>query len=191
MAIRTCMNGHNYDADKYDRCPYCPPSAGENRPFADSGDGGGDSRTQIIGDDYDEKTVPFNEGSTDRTIIEHGTKIRSQDSREIQDRKLVGFLVTYDLSPQGRSFALFEGKNLIGSHPNCDIVISNDPSVSAKHATILYRDYTFMFKDEFSTNGTFIDGRMMSEGVLERPCVIGVGGVRFYFMKVPFELPLC
>ena len=145
-----------------------------------------------------EKTIiSSSQGAINETIVttgnkagvQQGTKIFGQ-SNPAQERKLVGFLVSYDLDEQGKSFPLFEGKNVVGSDRGCDIVIENVPAVSAKHLTILYRKNLFLFKDEFSTNGTYINGEMQSEGQLDKECVITIGGVSIYFIMVPFHLQL-
>ncbi len=154
----------------------------------------------VVGDKTEyagtEKTmISSSQGAINATIVTTGNKAGVQQGTKIfsasnpaQERKLVGFLVSYDLDERGKSFPLFEGKNLVGSDRGCDIVIENIPAVSAKHLTILYRNNLFLFKDEFSTNGTYINGEMQSEGQLDKECVITIGGVRIYFIMVPFYL---
>ncbi len=188
--IKTCVNGHQYDAEKYSACPFCPKSSSSDATcktkisdaMKTSVVGGknnaGSEKTNIVSHPFSDenKTVALN-----RTCILPG----EESARE---RKLVGFLVSYDLHCQGKLFKLFEGKNLVGSERGCDIVIENVSAVSGKHLTILYRNNSFLFKDEFSTNGTYIDGIMRNEGELNKECVITIGGVRMYFIMVPFHL---
>ena len=112
----------------------------------------------------------------------------SPEKPKVEERKIVGFLVTYDINQQGKAYILFEGKNIIGSNIDSDIMIPNDPGVSGIHLTILFRNNIFMFRDEFSNNGTFIDGQMVNEGVLDKQCIIRVGNVNLYFIMVPFNL---
>ena len=96
-------------------------------------------------------------------------------------RKLVGWLVSYTHNPAGADFRLYEGRNSLGSDPNCDIVVTNDPAVSARHLTLLYRVDGFRFKDELSTNGTFINEVMRDEGMLHDGDQIRVGSTEFKF----------
>lgn len=98
-------------------------------------------------------------------------------------RKLVGWLVSYSLDPNGKDFRLFEGKNLIGSSSENDIVIP-DPTVSKKHFTILQRHGKFLIKDEFSTNGTFVNGEMLSEGELRYGDIITIGNTSLIFISI-------
>ncbi len=197
--IATCPNGHNFDSGIYGSCPYCPKhQTGEktmiNHPGEGNMDGmGGAQRTVIMqgGSDSAGKTIPV-QGmgkSDDHTFVPQGTKIVTPGAESFSsDRKLVGFLVSYDLNPQGKSFKLFEGKNLIGADNKCDITVAEDPGVSGKHLTILYRSGLFRFKDEFSTNGTFINNEMKEEGTLCDKDVVKIGSTRFFFLSIPYEV---
>lgn len=100
-----------------------------------------------------------------------------------QNRKLVGWLVSFTIHPNGVDFRLYEGKNIIGSEPNCDIVLQ-DSGVSSRHLTILYRAGKFRFKDEMSTNGTFINGEMVEEGELQDGDIIRLGETELKFRAV-------
>lgn len=76
--------------------------------------------------------------------------------------KLVGWLVSYTRNPDGEDFQLFSGYNRIGANPVCDIVL-DDETISGSHAIIVHRDGRFLIKDDLSRNGTFINGREISE----------------------------
>ena len=185
--VATCANGHNFDPDVYDACPYCPKNhTGENPTTAFNLDSNmktqlvdnfntrmdrGSEKTQIQNEAYQspEKAVPVQgTGARDNNAFVHkGTVIVTPDDKSrTTNRRLAGFLVSYDVAQHGESFKVFDGKNLIGSDPVSEIVISNDPGVSGKHLTILFRGGVFRFKDEFSTNGTYVNGKMMEEGNL-------------------------
>jgi pSer/pThr/pTyr-binding forkhead associated (FHA) protein len=81
----------------------------------------------------------------------------------------------------GADFKLYEGRNIIGSDPACDIVIDSDPTVSSKHLTILYRMGIYKFKDELSTNGTFINDEFSEEGSLVDGDIVKTGNTVFKF----------
>jgi len=81
-------------------------------------------------------------------------------------RKLVGWLVSYTIDPLGIDFRLYEGKNMIGSAPGNEITVLGDKLVSSKHATVLFRNGKCRLKDEFSTNGTFLNGSDLDDEVL-------------------------
>jgi len=99
-------------------------------------------------------------------------------------RKLVGWLVSFTIDPNGVDYRLYEGRNSVGSDPGCDIVVRNDASVSGKHLTILNRMGSFKFKDELSTNGTFINDNFEEEGSLKDGDVIKIGNTVLKFRTV-------
>ena len=50
-----------------------------------------------------------------------------------------------------------QGELLLGRHHSCDVVLS-DPSVSRRHARLVFRDGHWVLQDLESTNGTMING---------------------------------
>lgn len=76
--------------------------------------------------------------------------------------KLVGWLVSYSQNPDGEDHRLYSGYNRLGANPVCDIVIE-DETVSGSHAIIVYREGRCLIKDDLSRNGTFVNGREITE----------------------------
>lgn len=111
-------------------------------------------------------------------------------------RKIMGVLITYDIVDhhEGWIFPVREGKNYIGAgtvnrepgDPECDIHIPKDLKLSAAHALILCRHGIFEIVDLESTNGTFLDGKMIPLRGSDVPdmCSILTGSTTFTFMKV-------
>ncbi len=177
MGYILCANGHYYE-DTHQVCPYCPtPQATDF------------NKTQIMNNDKtkvmqgnEDKTFVQNEkiANFNKTAIFTGTPSQevTPQPQTVQPqhtgRKLVGWLVSYTLDPLGQDFKLREGRNIIGSDSACDIVIP-DSQVSGKHLTILYRMGDFKFKDELSTNGTFINEEFVEEGNLKDGDTIRIG----------------
>lgn len=102
-------------------------------------------------------------------------------------RKLVGFLVTYNRNPLGKSYNIYEGKNYIGRDRSCDISVPEDNQMSGRHMSILYRnvDNKFKFRDEQSSNGTFVNKELTDEGELQNYDIIRLGGTVFIFIAIP------
>lgn len=102
-------------------------------------------------------------------------------------RKLVGFLVTYNRNPNGSAFNIYEGRNYIGRDSSCDICVPDDGEISGRHLSILYRtvDKKFKFRDEQSSNGTFVNKELLDEGELRNYDIIRVGGTLFIFIAIP------
>jgi hypothetical protein len=47
---------------------------------------------------------------------------------------------------------------IVGRHHSCDVVLP-DPSVSRRHARLIFRDARWVLQDLASTNGTLVNGR--------------------------------
>jgi hypothetical protein len=102
-------------------------------------------------------------------------------------RKLVGFLVTYNRTPMGKAFNIYEGRNYIGRDASCDISIPDDNQMSGKHMLIRYLsgNNKFSFKDEMSSNGTYVNKELLDEGELQNYDIIRVGSTLFIFIAIP------
>ncbi|MEN3040597.1 MAG: FHA domain-containing protein [Bacteroidia bacterium] len=177
--------GQNFDPQRtqvYN--PSQPPIVGPdpNQVPSYSPPGGGGQifdpkRTQVIGGGQAGTFDPT------RTQVYQGPGVSPQIRPAPQNRKIVGWLISFTLHPNGVDFRLYEGRNTIGSDPKCDIPL-NDLGVSAHHLTILYRAGQFLFRDELSTNGTFINGEMVNEGTLKDGDIIRIGNTEFRFRAV-------
>src|SRR5580658_9376203 len=85
------------------------------------------------------------------------------------------------LSSPTREYSLDKPTIAIGSHPKNDVVV-DDTTVSRRHATITRKADGFELADLGSTNGTFINGRRLTEPVaLKSGDQIKFGSVRFAF----------
>src|SRR5271170_3662648 len=93
-------------------------------------------------------------------------------------------LVKLGSSP-AREYSLDKPTIAIGSHPKNDVV-ADDTTVSRRHATITRKGDGFELADLGSTNGTFINGRRVTEPVALKPGdQIKFGSVRFAFNPTP------
>lgn len=204
--FKLCDNGH-YFPQNLENCPYCPkPANSGNSGQSSLGNGGGQgnlARTQIFGgnqknddDDFPSFNLPKNQGGSgnlNRTQIFGGNNNdfgggfaspqQFQPELGSQGRKMVGWLVSFTIDALGIDYKLYEGRNLIGSDEGCDIPV-DDAAVSSRHLTILHRMGQFKFKDEFSTNGTFINDVFMEEGNLKDGDMIRIGDTIFKFRSI-------
>jgi hypothetical protein len=137
-----------------------------------------------IGDGGNSSSPP-QEGYIGGTVIGGGGIPDMNDEED--RRKLVGFLVSYTLDSNGVFFPLYEGKNYIGRNKTCNIYIQKDNKISEKHFSILYRaiDKKFKFKDEQSTNGTFVNGALLDEGELSNHNRIRIGSTELILLIIP------
>lgn len=210
MTKRTCPNGHIYDYDIYgDECPLCPKGAGVGpqlvpgmnepaKPVFGEAPGGGtrvSSPAQpaqpaggAFGANDDRPGETVLRGAQGAKPYSGGTVIRQPKGAPVgRGRKIVGFLVTYNHDPLGKVYNLYEGKNFIGRDRNCDISLPEDRQVSGRHMSILYRnaDNKFKYRDEQSSNGTFVNKELSDEGELHNYDIIRVGSTVFIFIVIP------
>lgn len=167
-----CPNGHYYQVH-LNKCPYCPSgetqySGNLDKTVVDSGS----SSDKIVVDHNMVKAVfeapdakpqnPESKIDLSKTFIktdEMEADEKGVEKNVLRDRrKLVGWLVSFTMDPLGRDFRIYEGRNSLGKSVDNDIVIAADPSVSAQHAVILFRNNTFYLQDRLSTNGTRLNG---------------------------------
>lgn len=176
---KKCSKGHSYPSNLQE-CPYCNEE--KNAETRNTG-----LATQIISsldgeqfgtntttedehirvnasefdphNDYSHTVIDINEPEDEQRI--DGTK---PVDKQMVVRKLVGWLVTYDLDPNGIDFRLYEGRNIIGRDFNCEVCI-NDPKISSRHAVIRYLRGSFKIKDELSANGTRVNGDYIDDNI--------------------------
>jgi hypothetical protein len=97
--------------------------------------------------------------------LDRRTTVMSADqSSQLRKSKgrIVGWLISYSHNPDGEDFRVYAGYNRIGANPVCDILLQ-DETVSGSHAIIVYRDGRCLIKDDLSRNGTFVNGREITE----------------------------
>lgn len=179
------------DADK----TFVPGQQNEQETFIPKGENFSESqKTYIPGLDesYNANEPQNKQQDFTRTYIPGLEEIKQEDGSkkmvesERQYRKLVGWLVSYDIDPAGIDYRLFEGKNTIGAAPENQITIP-DKTVSQRHATILYRNGKFRIKDEFSTAGTYVNGVEVEEDVkFNDGDIIKVGKVNLLIRSAVF-----
>lgn len=123
-----------------------------------------------------------------RTVIRHSSAAMGGAVKPgEEDRKLVGFLVTYNRTPMGRSYNIYEGRNMIGRDPSCDICVEDDNQMSGHHMSIRYLsgNNKFRFHDEMSSNGTYVNKELLDDGELQNYDIIRVGSTLFIFIAIP------
>ena len=161
---RRCPNGHSMDPN-WTTCPYC---ASEQRARERSGG------TEVFAADGGRRTgvgevPPSAERRVTRDMPPAAEPYVSGYVGEGDTRRIVGALITYTWLPEGQLFPVREGKTFIGSgdvsseaiHRSCDVQIPQDRRMSSEHALILCRHGTYEVIDQISSNGTFLNGKML------------------------------
>jgi FHA domain len=70
---------------------------------------------------------------------------------------------------------------LIGRDPGNAIPLTQDTAVSRRHARIVAENGGYLIHDEGSSNGTFVNGRQVTDSPLRPGDEVSVGGTRFRF----------
>ena len=138
MTKKECGNGHIYDADIHDSCPYCRNQKGTIvfPPSPRKEDGG----SPTMPAENPLREVPKAESS----VLDMGTTpvMRARCGFD----PVAGWLVGVDGSMAGRSVELMAWANRIGRSAQSDVRIPEDPTVSWEdHACIDYDRMTHTF----------------------------------------------
>jgi pSer/pThr/pTyr-binding forkhead associated (FHA) protein len=118
--------------------------------------------------------------------------------KKADNRRIVGVFVSYTWRPEGELYPVREGRTHIGSgkikddpeHRDVEVQCSLDQMVSADHALILVRRNEFFIQDLASTNGTFLNGKLLRPGTVEdlpNEAEIKVGKTVFNFVRFKSE----
>jgi pSer/pThr/pTyr-binding forkhead associated (FHA) protein len=66
---------------------------------------------------------------------------------------------------------------MIGRSSSCQVVLGDD-TVSRRHAELRFREGRWLLRDLGSSNGTFVNGRLVTEAEVRAGDVIHLGGCR-------------
>lgn len=153
-----CANGHQME-DSWEICPYCQKTGYV---------GAGLGKTRV------EETAP----ATATAPTARKTVLLSQKYKA----PVVGWFVALDGQQKGEDFRVREGQNTIGSDSSCDIVLT-DSTISAKHASLRYKEGKFILTDLDSSNGSYLNDKneSIAREELKDNDVIRFGDVRLKF----------
>ena len=195
--FKRCSKGHFYKKELAS-CPYCNRSSSEK----DKTDNNSANKTDKY-KNQNNKSAPKTEifvpekkaektsgvtsnNANDRTIIVTGDKETNRGQHESQRRRLVGWLVSYEMDVLGIDYKVYEGKNTIGRSNKNSISIS-ERTVSDPHATLLFRNDKYYLKDEFSSNGTYLNGEEIEQTRIKNNDIITFGkGKAIFIFKSSF-----
>ncbi|GAB4250887.1 MAG: hypothetical protein OHK005_17980 [Candidatus Methylacidiphilales bacterium] len=101
------------------------------------------------------------------------------DSQEINLTEIKNYEISFEvLNTEFKGFRFYLSKpmTLIGRADDCDVILP-DPSVSSHHTTLVLEPNCILVRDLGSTNGTFINEKLINEGVMQLGDHLHVGGV--------------
>lgn len=81
-------------------------------------------------------------------------------TQRAEDRRLRGWVATFDFDTNGESFVLRTGRNVVGRDPReSDVFLAGDPRVSRRHCVLVARDAQVWVRDLDSELGTRVNGQ--------------------------------
>lgn len=127
MNMARCENGHFYDAERFESCPYCNQTTIDTKTSAITNtavlDSNGSGLSDVINQAKD-----LSGGS--KTVGYFGS---------MSTEPVVGWLVAISGNHFGEDFKLKSGRNFIGRGRDMDVSLAEDASVSRnRHAIVLY-----------------------------------------------------
>lgn len=166
MSLRYCPAGRHPMDPGWETCPYC---ASESSRMSDA------TRRSVDDPAVSDPAAPGPKEK--RTVF---------GSDGTPARRVAAVVVTYSWRPEGELFPICEGSNLVGSSEECEIRVSKDPRMSARHACIVHRPGGgFWIDDEKSMNGTYLDGELVEEKRrLPDSAVLRTGGTVWRFVAL-------
>lgn len=131
MKILKCSHGHYFDSEKFKECPVC--AAGDDK---------------LINDEKQTKALFYTNSAInkDRLKTKGYFENNDQEGRTIgiyriqKVNPVAGWIVCLNGPCRGKFFAIYTGKNYIGSSRKMDIVINSKEISEENHACIIY-DY--------------------------------------------------
>lgn len=122
------------------------------------------------------------QGNVPNMPVIQGDKTMAIDISQLTGpkRSVVGWLVCMNGNQKGMDFRIFDGVNTIGAAADCDIVVT-DEYLSSKHALIRYEEGKYEFKDNDSTNGSFLNEKKTTKDELIDNDTIRLGRTELRF----------
>lgn len=194
---------------RWTKCPYCEAaknaSAKSSRVVAEPPQAASRDRTRVdvpaasqqpAGADVSMAAVGG--AARGRTIVESPSGgALGVDRHAGGGRRLTGIVTTFTWSSLGELYKVRDGRNYAGSgvvsadnNSQCEILVSEDRTMSSAHFLILCQAGKYIISDNLSTNGTFVnDVQIDARGIdLEDDAVIKAGATVFRFQKIHAQL---
>lgn len=164
MKMKPCNNGHYYDQDSHNTCPYCSNSNSILNDIKDSGETkqilntkAEELKTEIYG--YKKGNSSNNEGKTQ--MLFNRKALNAQD-KSVEDEKpilIAGWIVITSKIDRGKSFVITYGMNSIGRNSE-----ENHINIGDKHSSVSRKKHSSILYD-FENNQFFIqhhDGKFLT-----------------------------
>ena len=126
--------------------------------------------------------------SADKTVIRAQGEIE-EEATPSRQQPAVPYMVIVDGPRIGTRFPLKEGSNIMGRAPTNEMRLE-DQSVSRQHAEVVRQPSGYAVKDLGSKNGTFVNGKQITETVMighKDVVKTGIYQLRLITQKIPLD----
>lgn len=186
MVMKRCPNGHFYDSDVNESCPWCAVPAddqeGTKRVSPNTVPVGSDSGATVRVSPQNSQKI-----SPSRSSIDEGHTV-AVVKRKTGIDPVVGWLVCVEGPDRGRDFRIRSEKNSVGRAESMDICIAGDESISRNdHAFVVYdpKKNGFRIQAGLSRGLIYLNGEeVISPEMMKAYDQIEMGESTFVF--VPF-----
>lgn len=194
---RVCARGHRLDPT-WKECPFCKaveaPAASQIHDLQPRVERNKTRHTMVEVQSHAAAAQPTPYAAAQHSAVplespaSRHTQVSVQQPAP-QRGPIVGALVAKREDGEQGIFPLFLGRNTIGSDPRASIVLTQDHSVSGKHAVLLVTENKIWVDDCLSTNGTEINGRVIEEKTaVDTMDTLQVGTTQFQIRRfTPFQ----
>ncbi len=166
MGVQCLSCGQSLQPD-WDMCPFCGTPVG-----------------QVGGPQAPQPMMPGMPAGVAQPEQAEKTVAINIDALNLEEKRtLVGWIVAQNGNQRGEDFRIFDGKNILGTAADCDIVIT-DPFLSAKHCTIRHENGNFQVTDLDSMNGTFVNQKRCTKSDLIDNDTLRLGRTEFKFKSL-------
>lgn len=191
MALTECANGHLYDTDRNESCPYCNGGGNFINFSADSDFG----KTAPVGNGFAPSGMQ-QQSEIGATVAPaaYGKKQEEENrtvgifQKRMDIEPVVGWLVCIDGADKGKDYRLYAKNNTIGRSEKMDVHIKNDPTISREnHARLAYdqKHNNFHLIPADAVNNIYLnDEPLYASAVIHAYDLIEFGDTKVVF--VPF-----
>lgn len=186
MTMKRCSNGHFYDSDKHQQCPYCGIAnmdASKTMPIIQQRESAPQAVKPTVSSTV---SIPAEDRQKKQTGDEGKTIGIFQKTKGIDP--VVGWVVCIDGPAKGKDYRIKTERNFIGRAAEMDIALTEDESVSREnHAIISFnpKNGTFRILPGESRGLVYLnDDEVFTPTELKKGDVIELGATKLKF--VPF-----
>lgn len=191
--IVKCPNGHHFDQDKYNVCPYCIREAqkAKNRAMGIKTQREGFDDALTVGSLVRNETIHISSEGKRGHVYGGGTD-EERTIGELSSMKgtayVAGWLVAVEGPQRGRDYRIVPGNNWLGSGYRMDICIQEDIQIAEeKHCQIIYEPRHNRFYVLSGVGDTYLNEKYVlkdSQMELHLGDVLQVGSSKLEF--IPF-----